>query len=81
MLDIDGDIFYINNDNLLHREDGPSIEFKSGIKWWLKNGRLNRDDGPAILNKKYKEYWVNGHRANEEEIKNIKRNYWIRKMI
>ena len=81
MLEIKGDIFYFDeNNNFLHKDNGPSIEFKSGVKWWFKNGRLHREDGPTILNIKSKEYWIDGHKANEDEIKNIKRNYWIGKM-
>ena len=45
----------------LHREDGPSIEFKSGEKWWHKNGELHREDGPAIEEDDGTKYWyLNG---------------------
>lgn len=82
-LEIEGDIFYFEND-LLHREDGPAIEFNKGLKYWLNNGKIHRDDGPAILNvktSKYNEYWLNNERATADEIKNIKRNYWINKLV
>lgn len=79
MFEIDGDIFYFE-EGLLHRDNGPSIEFKSGVQWWFQQGKLHRIDGPAILDKKHKEYWINGNRASDEETKNIKRNYWIKKM-
>lgn len=66
----------------LHREDGPAIEFKSGVSWWLQKGKIHRDNGPAILDKKeIMEYWLNGEPASDEEIKNIKRNKWIDKSI
>ncbi len=32
---------------LLHREDGPAIEWADGSKYWYKNGKLNKEDGPA----------------------------------
>lgn len=35
--------------NLLHREDGPAVEYLTGVtEWWL-NGSLHRLDGPAIV--------------------------------
>ena len=43
--------YYLNN--LLHREDGPAIEYTDGSEEWYKNGKLHREDGPAIK-------WVNG---------------------
>ena len=33
--------------NILHREDGPAIEYANGIKNWYKEGKLHRLDGPA----------------------------------
>jgi len=38
--------FYLNN--LLHREDGPAIEYPNGSKYWFLHGRRHRIDGPAI---------------------------------
>tara|TARA_B110000503_G_C6875204_1_gene300348 strand:+ start:85 stop:342 length:258 start_codon:yes stop_codon:yes gene_type:complete len=37
---------YLNG--LLHREDGPAIEFSNGDKSWYLNGERHREDGPAI---------------------------------
>jgi len=42
-----GTKFYYIND-LLHREDGPAVEFIDGEKRWYKNGEHHREDGPAI---------------------------------
>ena len=53
-INIFGDKFYYVN-NVLHREDGPAIEFANGNKLWYKNGELHREDGPAV------EY-LNGHK-------------------
>ena len=33
---------------LLHRADGPAIEYANGDKRWYVNGLLHREDGPAI---------------------------------
>ena len=35
-------------DYLLHREDGPAVEYKNGDKEWYQYGKLHRKDGPAI---------------------------------
>ena len=46
----DGDKFYYKDPEMtiLHREDGPAIEWVSGNKEWLINGKLHRLDGPAL---------------------------------
>jgi len=46
--------WYLNN--LLHREDGPAVEWASGSKEWHLNGKYHRTDGPAIE-------WADGYRA------------------
>ena len=33
---------------ILHREDGPAIEYFNGTNSWWLNGKLHRMDGPAI---------------------------------
>ena len=38
---------------ILHREDGPAIEWADGNKFWYLNGKLRREDGPACE-------WSNG---------------------
>jgi hypothetical protein len=76
---LEGDIFYFKGD-LIHRDDGPAIELKTGHLWWVRNGLLHREDGPAIIEGNNKEYWLNGRKATTEEIKNIKRNYWMKRM-
>jgi len=38
--------YYLNN--VLHRDDGPAIEYTNGHKEWYKNGVHHRDNGPAI---------------------------------
>lgn len=46
---------------ILHREDGPAIEYLNGDKAWYRDGKLHREDGPAV---EYvdggKEYWYGG---------------------
>jgi len=56
----DGDKFYYKDKakTILHREDGPAVEWADGDKVWFVNGKQHRLDGPAIeLNDGYKS-WV-----------------------
>jgi hypothetical protein len=53
---------------LLHREDGPTIEWHDGGKEWYINNQRHREDGPAIEwanGKKY--WWLNGWQYTEED--------------
>ena len=46
---------------LLHREDGPAIEYANGDNTWYLNGTPHRTDGPAyISNDGSKSWYVNG---------------------
>lgn len=42
-----GTKMWYKND-LLHREDGPAIEYMDGTKHWCKDGKYHRNNGPAI---------------------------------
>jgi hypothetical protein len=35
-------------DGLIHREDGPAIEYTDGTKLWYLNGKPHRENGPAV---------------------------------
>ena len=67
--------YYVNS--LLHREDGPAIEWADGEKHYYKNGLRHRKDGPAI---EYadgsKSWYLNGkHYGYDNEFTN---ESWIR---
>ena len=52
---------------ILHRENGPAVEWAGGTKSWYQNGQLHRTDGPAIEHSiGTKEWFQNGqrHRAD-----------------
>jgi hypothetical protein len=34
--------------NIVHREDGPAIEYADGTKIYVFNGKYHREDGPAV---------------------------------
>ena len=62
-----GSIFWYNEKNQLHREDGPAIEYSHGEKVWYRNGKLHREDGPAIENiNGYKSWYQNGKFHRED---------------
>jgi len=44
---------YYHENRVLHRADGPAIEYLYGDKFWYINGKKHREDGPAIE-------WANG---------------------
>ena len=46
-IDKDGTKRHYNNQNQLHCENGPAIEYADGSKAWYINGQIHREDGPA----------------------------------
>ncbi len=51
--------YYFNEQNQLHKEDGPAIQYTNGDKEWWINGLLHRIDGPAIAyGYRRKEYYL-----------------------
>jgi len=52
-------------DDLLHREDGPAIEWANGLKYWYKNDKCHREDGPAFEGANgYKAWYYHGKKVN-----------------
>ena len=45
-----GNKFYFKDKQMtiLHREDGPAVEYANGSKYWCINNKFHREDGPAI---------------------------------
>ena len=53
---------------VLHREDGPAVEYPSGTRKWYLNGLLHREDGPAIeYANGYLGWALNDEKLTEEE--------------
>lgn len=51
---------------ILHREDGPAIEWPHGAKDWYFHGDLHRESGPAIEEPNgYKAWWLNNRLMGE----------------
>lgn len=54
---------YLNNQDQLHREDGPAIIYPDGTQEWYRNGVLHRGDGPAVVHPDGKEEWYRNGKA------------------
>ena len=69
-LEIDkfGNKFWKNKEGLLHRLDGPALEWPGGGgKRWYENGLLHRLDGPAYTtNSGYKQWRFRGSIHRED---------------
>ena len=59
--------WYKEGTEILHREDGPAVEFPDGYKAWYINGLRHRQDGPAIEHiGGTKEWFINGKYHRED---------------
>lgn len=46
---------------ILHRVDGPAVEYKNGNTSWYLNGLRHREDGPAVTSDSgYRMYYLDG---------------------
>jgi hypothetical protein len=53
--------------NLLHREDGPAVEYSFGTKLYFLNGQLHRVDGPAIEWRDGTKHWCLNGKLHRED--------------
>jgi hypothetical protein len=61
-----GDKFWYFN-GILHREDGPAVEYANGYKAWYLNNKCHRKDGPAIeFANGDKSWYLNGFLHRED---------------
>ena len=56
-----------NDTRILHREDGPALEYYDGEKRWFINGKLHRKDGPAIEFADGSKYWCINNNLHRED--------------
>ena len=62
----DGTKRYYNENNQLHRENGPAIEYANGGKEWYINNQRYREEGSAIEYADGDKYWyINGIKTTE----------------
>lgn len=74
-------VAYYKN-GVLHREDGPAVEWPNGAKEWHVNGMLHRVDGPAIETPEGDKLWsLNGQHHREDgpafELADGTKQWWI----
>ncbi len=54
--------------NILHRLDGPAVEYTNGDKHWYIEGEYHRLDGPAVeIASGYKFWYIEGKEYSEVE--------------
>jgi hypothetical protein len=56
VININGNKYWYQNE-VLHRTDGPAIEYSDGTKYWYQNGKRHRTDGPAVEWPNGTKYW------------------------
>jgi hypothetical protein len=61
-----GHKYWYSND-LLHRTDGPAIEYADGDKAWCLNDLLHRTDGPAIEYADGDKWYLHGKRLTFDQ--------------
>ena len=62
------DIFWYDDENRLHRQDGPAIEYADGGRAWLKHGLMHRLAGPAVVYAGgHTEWWIDNRRYDQAE--------------
>ena len=68
------DYYYFNEScSMLHRTDGPAIEFKNGEQLFYYLGVLHNDSGPAVIKDALKMFFLNGKEYTEEEFNKKKK--------
>jgi len=67
VIDVRGNKYWFLN-GLMHREDGPAIEYINGNKAWHLNGKRHRTEGPALEWANGSKFWyLNGDNLTEED--------------
>jgi hypothetical protein len=73
-IDTSGATMYMH-DGLLHREDGPAVEYLNGDKEWRFNGRFHRLEGPALIiinpHRNMNKFFIMGIQLSKQEFDNI----------
>ena len=71
-----------NKFTVLHRLDGPAVEYTDGSKFWYKDGEQHRLDGPAVIYANGASYWVvDGNELTSKEVDELKRKLAIKEEI
>jgi hypothetical protein len=52
---------------LVHRTDGPAVEWTNGDKFWYLNGQQHRTDGPAIERANGDKLWFLNNKSHRTD--------------
>lgn len=62
-----GDKYWKDQEDILHREDGPALEYADGSNEWFVHGERHREDGPAFeYADGFKEWYLHNKRHRED---------------
>ena len=53
----DKTIWFKKGTKIVHREDGPAIDFYCGNKYWVQDNKYHRIDGPAMEYSDGEKWW------------------------
>lgn len=71
-----GNEFWYNENNQLHRLDGPACIFNDGTEYWCRNGLYHRIGGPALEYLNGTKCWfLDGVEYSEEDYKVFVKEY------
>jgi hypothetical protein len=60
-------IWVIKGTRIIHRDDGPAVEFLNGEKRWYQHGVVHRDGGPAIEYANGDEAWYRNGKLHRKD--------------
>ena len=63
-----GTILYYNENDEVHRVNGPAVIWFNGTEGWYQNDKKHRLDGPAVIwDDGAKSWYINGTNYTDEE--------------
>jgi hypothetical protein len=77
-----GSIEWKDENNWLHRDDGPALIKVDGTQEWYQHGELHREDGPAIVELDGWQSWYQHNKLHRDDgpamVMNSGEQYWYR---
>jgi len=65
--DQNGNKRYYNDQQQLHQDDGPAIEYSVGSKAWYQHDQCHREDGPAVELASGDKFWYQYDKLHRED--------------
>jgi len=67
-----GNTLFLRSCGILHRENGPAVEFKDGTKLYFINNKYHRENGPALeYSSGYGHYYLNDVNYDDKKFKKM----------